>query len=152
MGTWRGIRVSIASSTIVAARPAEVFKYLTNRKYHYLWNPQIYSISPMGALKLGSRYETESLVLGVSIKSTNIVTKFVPPKEFELENKLGLVQYKTNFKLNSKAAKTSVICSTTLFTEHRAFAFSIPIFKRLAKRELQTDMQALKIAVEGHLQ
>lgn len=152
MSAGRGVRASIATSTVVAASPSEVFKYLTNRKYHYLWNPQIYSISPMGPLKLGSKYETESLVLGVSIKSSNIVTKFVPPKEFELENKLGIVQYRTNFRLNLKADKTVVVCSTTLFTEHKAFAFSVPIFKRLAKRELQTDMQALKIAVKSQLQ
>lgn len=69
-----------------------------------------------------------------------------------MENKTGLVRYRAHFQLKSKDDYTLVTCATTVSTDARAFAFAAPILTRLARRELQTDMQALKLAVEHQLQ
>jgi polyketide cyclase/dehydrase/lipid transport protein len=125
---------------------------LTDLKYHYLWNPQVQSISPsQGKLELDSRYRTTSTVLGVRIASHNHITTFAPNQELEMENTTGLVHYRANFRLLPKGAHTLVICTTTVTADSQAFAFAAPILRRLARRELQTDMQALKLAVEGRL-
>ena len=106
----------------------------------------------MKLLKLGSVYESESFILGVTIKGSNLVAKFVLDKELEPENQLGAIRYRINFRLrHSCANKTKVTCSTTLFHESKVFTYTLPLLKRLAQRELQTNMQALKIAVEGQL-
>jgi hypothetical protein len=44
------------------------------------------------------------------------------------------------------------VCATTVSSDNKAFAFAAPVLKALARRELQTDMQALKLAVEHHLE
>ena len=136
----------------IAAPPAAVFKYLTNLAYHYLWNPQIQYISDDGALHLGSTYQTTSLVLGVKLNSTNLVTKFIPSKEVEIENNTGTVHYCANFRLRPRHKQTIVTCHTIVSADSAAFAFAGPIMRRLARRELQTDMQALKLAVENGLE
>jgi hypothetical protein len=92
-----------------------------------------------------------SLMLGVKVKSTNKVTRFVAGRELELQNTTGTVQFKVNFHLASKYKNTLVVCSTTVSSDIQAFAFSGPILRKLAQRELQSDMQALKIAVENQL-
>jgi hypothetical protein len=149
--TGRGVGVSVVTKVLIDASQVEVFKYLAHLNYHLLWNPHIYSITPLTALKLGTRYESESLILGVSNKSTNEVIKFVALSELELENKLGAIHYRINFRLSLKATKTMIVCSTTVSTESKAFTYTAPILKRLVKRELQSDMQALKIAIEDRL-
>ena len=101
---------------------------------------------------MGTAYESESLILGVTIKGTNVVSKFDEDKEFELENQLGAISYRINFRLSRHNNKTKVACSTTLMPESKIFSYTIPLIKRLARRELQSDMQALKIAVEGHIE
>jgi len=146
------MKASVTTQVTIAAKPGTVFKYLTDLKYHYLWNPQLQSISTTEKLKLGTQYETTSLVLGVKIKACNEVTQLVPNKYLELENNTGTVHYKASFKLSPKGSSTVVICETTVSSQSEAFAFAKPVLKMLARRELQTDMQALKIAVENQLQ
>jgi hypothetical protein len=125
---------------------------LTDLKRHYLWNPPLQSISSTDRLHLGSVYQTTSLVLGVRISSSNLVTKLSPSKELEIENNTGTVHYRVHFQLRDKGESTLVTCSTTVSSDSGAFAFTAPILKLLARRELQTDMQALKIAVENQLE
>lgn len=146
------MNTTIVTRISIAASPAEVFEYLTNLEYHYLWNPQVHSISTKEQLKLGSEFETTSLVLGVKIKAKNVVTKFIPPKEIEMENNIGAVSYHASFRLAPKGKMTMVVLTTTVSTDSHAFAFTVPILKKLARRELQTDMQALKLAVENQLE
>jgi hypothetical protein len=136
----------------IAAQPAAIFEYLTDLKRHYLWNPQLQNISSTEALRLGSVYQTSSMVLGVKIASTNTVTRFSPLRELEIENNTGTVHYRAHFRLQPDGERTSIICSTTVSSKSGAFAFTAPILRRLARRELQTDMQALKIAVEHGLE
>ena len=100
MGKEPPVNVSIATKVIVAASPSDVFKYLTNLKYHFFWNPHLISINPIKSLKMGTAYESESLILGVTIKGTNVVSKFDEDKEFELENQLGAISYRINFRLS----------------------------------------------------
>lgn len=135
----------------IAANRAVVFTYLANLKYHLLWNPHIQSISSKEELQPGSRYQTTSMVLGVKIASDNVVTKLTVPEELEIENNTGTVRYNVNFRLQEQLDHTVVTCSTTVSADSKAFAFTLPILKRLAQRELQTDMQALKVAVENQL-
>lgn len=148
------MQATVATKLTIAASPTEVFEYLADLKYHYLWNPQVRTISHQQKLKLGIQYKTESTVLGTTIKATNTVKVFKPPHEMVLENPLGSVCYTAKFRLtpHDKGKKTLIKLSVELSTEHKAYAFTVPILKQLALRELRTDLQALKIAVENKLQ
>ena len=76
----------------------------------------------------------------------------MPNKEIELENNTGSVQYNVNYRLDPAKSKTLLTCTTTVSSDSNAFVFSTPlIMKLLAKHELQTDLKALKIAVEQKL-
>jgi hypothetical protein len=145
------MKASVVTRVTIAAKPSEVFTYLIDLRYHYLWNPQLQEITPIIKLKQGAVYKTLSRVLGMTIKASNEVTKFTQNQELELVNKTGLVAYRANFRLLTKAGKTQVICNTTVSSDINAFAFTVPVLSRLARRELQTDMQALKLAVEHKL-
>jgi uncharacterized membrane protein len=143
------MRVNVATKITIAAPAREVFRYLTDLKYTHLWNPQIKQLSSKKVLKLNSTYETTSQVLGITIQSVNVVTKYIPNKELQIENNTGTVHYRANFRLVPKTPKSLVLtCTTTVSSDYKAFAFSGPVLKLLARRELQTDLQALKIAVE----
>lgn len=145
------MQVKVATKITINAPPEQVFEYLSNLKYHYLWNPQMHSISSTKRLKLGSTYQTESLVLGTKIQAHNQVTKFAPPRQLLIENSLGAVTYQALFRLRSLRGQTEVNLQTTVTTDSKAFVFTLPILKKLALRELRTDLQALKIAVEDRL-
>ncbi len=145
------MKASIVTRITIDSSPAEVFDYLTNYKYYRLWNPQIIETSRFTKLTLHSTYATTSQVLGVTIKSQNIVTKFRSNTFIRIENNTGLVHYVADFSLVTQASKTVVTCSTTVSSKSKAFAFTAPVMKRLAQRELQTDMQALKLACENKL-
>ncbi len=92
------------------------------------------------------------MLLGVKISGKNKVTKFVQGKELELENSTGILQYRVNYRLQASHRKTVLYCTTSVSSSGTAFAFATPVLKLLARRELQSDLQALKIAVEQHLE
>jgi hypothetical protein len=146
------MKATIKTQVTIAASPTEVFKYLTNLRFHYLWNPQVHRISTHEQLKQGSVFESVSRVLGVEVRAVNRVTKFTPQEEFQLENTMGVVQYHAAFHLFAKYQSTLLVCTMTVASASKGFAFSALILKKLAQRELQTDMQALKVAVESHLE
>jgi carbon monoxide dehydrogenase subunit G len=145
------MKADVITRITIKATPAEVFKYLQDLNYHYLWNPQIHSIKPIINLKLDATYETTSQVLGVRINAVNKVTKFQPNREIELANSTGMIKYCANFRLKPSGKNTVLICDTSVSSDSHAFAFAKPVLKMLARRELQTDLQALKIAVEHDL-
>jgi hypothetical protein len=62
------------------------------------------------------------------------------------------VLYKAVFRLRPVAGKTTVQLAATLSTDSSFYTFTVPILRQLALRELCTDLQALKIAVENDLE
>lgn len=136
----------------IAADQDLVFEYLTHLKYHQLWNPQTRKVSSKSRLQLGSTFNTTLVILGIKIHARNVVTVLSEPREFEIKNVTGTVHYVSNIKLRKWLGKTLVISTTTVSTDSKAFVFTMPTMKRLARRELKTDMQALKVAVENRLQ
>jgi hypothetical protein len=146
------MEVRVITRITIEAQPSQIFNYLSDLKYHYLWNPQMRKITPVIKLRKGSKYNTESIVLGVRINSSNKVQKFVKNDELEIVNDTGQVHYCVNYKLLPKGKKTQLVCSTVVSTVSGYFSFAKPVLKLLAQRELQTDMQALKLAVENDLQ
>jgi len=145
------MQATIKTQISIKAPPADVFEYLSILKYHPYWNPQVQSFSSTAALKLGSKYQTDSQVLGVKISSENEVTRFVSPKEIEITNGTGMVKYRANFQLRPKDGGTFLTLTTTVSTTSKAFAFAKPVLTSLARRELQSDLQALKLAAEHNL-
>jgi hypothetical protein len=126
--------------------------YLSHLKYVQLWNPQVRSVSSRKQLKLGSTYETESSFLGMTIRASNHVTAFISDQEFQVENATGTIQYVVHFKISNKDQDSVILTSsTTVSSESKAFVFTKPILKSLVRRELQTDLQSLKLAVEHKL-
>ena len=109
------------------------------------------SIKPLTTLKLGIKYHSTSWLLGVNVRGTNIVTKFVTNKEIELKNSIGALNYLVNYQLRADKKKTLVLCRTLVSSEAQSFAFTTLLLKLLTRRELQSDLQALKITVEQKL-
>lgn len=145
------MKADVVTRITISASPQEVFNYLSDLKYHYIWNPQTRRIYPVTILKKGTVYNTENVVLGMVINSQNKVVKFVKDKEIQLVNETGQLHYCVNFQLLPKGKKTQVVCDTQVSTDGRYFSFAKPVLKLLAQRELQTDMRALKLAVEHKL-
>ncbi len=100
---------------------------------------------------MGTVFKTESQVLGVKLKCVNVVKSFQPSEELIIENKLGTVTYNARFHFTPQTSKTCVQLNITLSTDSKAFVFTKPVLRQLALRELRTDLQALKIAVENKL-
>ncbi len=146
------MKVNVVTKVTITASPHEVYNYLSDLKYAHLWNPQIKVLSSRKPLQLNSTYETTSQILGVMIHAENVVTKYIPDEELQIENTTGTVHYMANFKLSSlPRGATRLTCTTTVSSESKSFAFTTPVLKLLARRELQSDLQALKIAAEQHI-
>ena len=146
------MKANVVSRITIAASRAETFRYLADLKYLHLWNPHLRSVSPINKIKLGSRYKSLSVVLGVDVRGDNRVTKFIGGKELEIENSTGTLHYLVNYKLLNDRGRTKLVCSTAVSAKGDAFAFVAPVLKLLARRELQSDLQALKIVVEQGLE
>jgi len=144
-------KARVVTKVQIAAKPAEVFVYLEDLQYHHLWNPHLSKITPIMQLTTGNAYRTTSLVLGVKVRSKIEVKVVEPPKQLQLENKSGPLQYCLTYKLKSNEGGTLLQCTTLVSTESRAFAFAKPLLTELARRELHTDLAALKNAVEHQL-
>ena len=146
------MKATVETQILIKARPPEVFKYLAHLKYHYLWNPQLRKISKSGRLKAGDTYTTESVVLGLKISATNTITVLKAPKELAMINPLGNLTYTAHFRLYPRGKKTLVKLGVSLAADKNFYMFTVPVLKQLALRELRTDLQALKIAVENSLE
>jgi carbon monoxide dehydrogenase subunit G len=146
------MKVNVVTRITIKATPEQVFTYLSDLKYHYLWNPQIREVKPVVKLKKGMTYTTNNVVLGMKLNANNKVVKFIKNREIELINETGLVHYCVNYLVVPKGKWTQVVCTTAVSVDANYFSFAKPVLKLLAQRELQTDMQALKLAVENNLQ
>lgn len=87
----------------------------------------------------------------MTIEANNTVTSFVPPKELAIENSMGNIHYIAKFRFAPQQGKTSVRLSVSLSTKSKMYVFTKPVLTQLALRELRTDLQALKIAIENNL-
>ncbi len=143
--------VRVKASIKIKKTPAEIFTYLKDLNYHYLWNPTLQNVQPISMLKKGTAYETTSLILGVKVHGKNIVTVFIPNKELEIENNIGTIRYKVSYLLTGSRDETQIVCHTTINNEHKGFAFSAHVLKLLIKRELHSDLEALRLAAEQSL-
>lgn len=141
----------IVSQVTIKARPAAVFKYLADLNYHFLWNPHLQNLSPRMVLKKGVSYQTTSMLLGVKVVAKNQVTKFASNQELQIENSTGTLKYKVNYQLRGQEQSTTLVCTTEVSADSPSFAFSRPVLKMLARRELRSDLEALKLAVEQQL-
>ncbi len=146
------MQVNITSKVDIGVKPSEIFTYLTDLKRHYLWNPHLRKVAPLNSLKLGVTYRSTSLLLGIEVRGSNKVVKYIQNREIEIANSTGTIHYRVNYKLLNNTSKTQVVCTTHVSSDHKSFAFTQPILKLLARRELQSDLEALKIAVENQLQ
>lgn len=142
----------VVSRITINAKPQEVFKYLADSSYHFLWNPHLQTMSPSGKLKLGSKYKTTSWLLGLRVHGNNKVTLFDPNKELQIENSAGSLNYRVNYQLFPEGKTTRLVCTTEVTAVSQAFAFTAPVLRLLARRELQSDLKALKIAAENRLE
>jgi uncharacterized protein YndB with AHSA1/START domain len=146
------MKVELTTRISITAQPHEVFKYLKDLRLHYLWNPQLQTITPLIELSHGQQYHATRMVLGQPLKVESTVKEFKPGKKLSLAITAGLVNSKVSWTLSPHKNGTLVICKTVVYNESPAFAFTKPVLRLLARRELQSDLQALKIAVENHLQ
>lgn len=144
----------VRTQTTIAASPQEVFRYLADTRSHYLWNPHLEKITPasLQELKEGTTYTTTSLLFGMKVKATNLVTECVQNKFLCIKNDTGLLCYFVKYTLKPTEEGTLLICHITVTADSKAFAFAKPVLKTLAQRELQSDLEALKLAIEEKLE
>jgi hypothetical protein len=145
------VQVKLTSRVNIDASPKEVFVYLADPRRHHLWNPHLQSISAKEPFKKGTVYETVSLLLGVRLESTNTVTDYIKDVLLEIRNEKAALRFCVLYELERAGASTIVKCVTEVVSTSQAFAFTRPVLRMLARRELQSDLQALKIAVEQNL-
>lgn len=146
------MQVRVTTQVTIIAQPTDVFAYLADLKRHFLWNPHLQSVSSSSFLQPGFTYKSSSLLLGIRVSGVNRVVKILPERRLEIENSTGTLRYKVSYELRRRQDKTRVTCTTQVVTDSQAFAFTAPVLKILARRELQADLQALKIAVEQRLE
>ena len=146
------MNVRVVSRIAINAPLKEVFRYVEDSNYHLLWNPHLQSIDAHGRLKKGTKYHTTSMLLGVKVRSDNKVTQFEPNEVIEISNQTGPLHYTVHYQFIVSEQTTMVHCTTIVDTDTKAFGFTKPVMKLLAQRELRSDLQALKIAVEQQLQ
>jgi uncharacterized protein YndB with AHSA1/START domain len=145
------MQVKLTSQVTIDATPSEVFKYLRDPRRHRLWNPHLQSITGNKPFVKGSTYKTTSLLLGVKLVSTNTVTACEPDTLLEIRNAEAALEFRVTYMLEPSTEGTLLKCVTEVASTSHAFAFTRPVLRMLAKRELQSDLQALKIAVEQKL-
>ncbi|HVW22928.1 MAG TPA: SRPBCC family protein [Candidatus Saccharimonadales bacterium] len=141
----------VSTQVTIAATPANVWRYLSELKYHYLWNPHLTHLSPLGSLKPGSTYSATSLLFGIKIKALNKVIKLKPSKQLVIQNDNGTLIYIITYTLSPQGKKTLLKCRISVRPQHPAFAFAAPVLETFARHELQADLQSLKVAVEQKL-
>ncbi|MDB5170709.1 MAG: Polyketide cyclase / dehydrase and lipid transport [Candidatus Saccharibacteria bacterium] len=145
------MKASVTARLTIAASPSEVFVYLSKLKYHTLWNPQLQRVWPHKTLRLGSKYTSESILLGVKVTAHNTVTAYAKDRKIELKNDTGILHYLVNYKLEPKGKKTLVICNTEVSSDRNSFRLAAPMLRLLARREIQTDLHLLRLIVEENL-
>jgi hypothetical protein len=140
------------TSTVIHAGTAAVFKYLADTKLHFVWNPHMQEVKPLGRLHQGEIYESLNILLGVRVRNLNKVVKLVENQELQLKSQAGMLDYKIVYRLKALSPKeTELTCTTNITVKTKAFYFAEPMIDHLARRELKTDLGLLKQAVEQKL-
>jgi hypothetical protein len=142
------MKARVKTRVTIHADAKTVFRYLSDTTYHRVWNSRLQTVSPEAQLKEGAKYMTQSTVLGVRIKALNQVTSFVQDKQLEIQNRTGMVQYVVCYTLQPHPKGTIVESRTVASADSKAFFFAKPMLEQLARRELNTDLRALKHLVE----
>ncbi|MBC7581810.1 SRPBCC family protein [Aeromicrobium sp.] len=146
------MKARLKTKILIDADAPTVFKYLSHTRYHHLWNTSLQRVDPEGELREGSVYVSYSLVLGVRTRAVNEVVNFIQNKELQVQNKTGMIQYCVKYELAQRKGATSVLCTTIVSSDSRAFAFAKPILEHLVRRELNVDLNNLKQTVEARLE
>jgi hypothetical protein len=149
------MNTQVTTRITIDASPAAVFEYLITLRLLYLWSPHLESVSPKSLERLSDSvvYKTTTLLFGIKVHAENKVIKFVQDKQMTAVNETGLLNYRLDYNLRQlKSGSTVLTCSTEISADSKAFAFAKPVFKTLTLRELQSDLDSLKFAVEQQLQ
>src|ERR1700752_5271421 len=117
------MQASIESRVTIAADARSIFEYMSNPKCHQLWNPHLAKISASAHLKLGTQYETTSIMLGKTIESHNVVSEYVKDQKLTIENTTGILHYKVFYQLLPRVGDTQVRCKIRVVANGKAFAF-----------------------------
>ncbi len=146
-------KITASSSITIKAEPKDVFKYISQPKYFYLWNPSLRSLSSDKPLKLNSQFESESVILkNISIKSNNTVTDYIEDKKIVFENSFGLIKYKQIYNLKrSRNIYTILKLKVDIITKSQILGLTTPVLTRLANNELKMDLNSLKVVVENKI-
>src|SRR4051812_45470215 len=125
------MKAHVVAQISIKAKPAAVFPYLSELRYHYFWNPSLIDLSPVKTLRPGTAYKSTSILLGIKVQCNNKVSKLDENSELEIENITGPLQYRVNYSLQPQTGKTMLVCTTEVSAESEAFAFARPVLKLL---------------------
>jgi uncharacterized protein YndB with AHSA1/START domain len=145
------MRIELTTRVSIEASAREVFRYLRDPKLHHLWNPHLQSITTDKLLQEGTEYETTSTFMGVSVSGTSVVTELLPNKRIQICSSGAALDSCVCFNVEKVGTMTMVRCVTEVTLTSKAFNFTQPVLRMLAKHEMQSDLHSLKIAVEQKL-
>jgi uncharacterized protein YndB with AHSA1/START domain len=134
----------------IAAGQAEVFEYLANLKAHKRWNSSLQELSSTERLKLGTTYESTSIVLGKTNISRNRVTEFDEGHELRIQNDSGPLTYDVCYKLEADGGKTIMVCECEISGHVSFFNLAAPLLEYMAETKMEADLNALRVLVENH--
>lgn len=132
----------------INVQPQAVFACLIDLKTHKDWIPALATIWPLIKLKKGSEYVTKRRVMGMNIVAQNRVTKYRAFREIQIENDMGMLEYRVNFKLKPKKDCTYIIGTVEAIGKGKWLNLASIVMKSLIKREIKADLCNLKELLE----
>ena len=99
-------------------------------------------------LQEGMEYRVTNTLFGMKTSGRVRVKKLIRPTRLDLISTTGMLEFTVSYQLAKKGTGTLLTCRTSVSTESKAFAFAKPMMHLLARRELQADLEELKLLVE----
>ncbi len=140
--------INVNASVKVYAPAQSVFEFLVDTSTFQLWHTGIIKLSAPAILKAGDTYETESIIMGKTIKSVNEVTKLVTGRELVLENQESTLSYRMTYLLQAMPGCTMVNCHLSINGESTFMHMAKPVLEFMAHNRIENDLKLARVLIE----
>ena len=137
--------------SIVIDRPVEeVFEFTHDARNDPVWQPTISETrqDPEGPMRVGTKVTETRHFLGRRIETTFEVTEYEPNRGSSIRSTSGPIPVTGSYALEPLDGRTRF--TMTLETEaHGFFKLAEPVFARMARREVESNLGHLKDVLEA---
>ena len=136
--------------TIAIGRPIdEVFDFITDPLNDPVWLSSVLDVrAPQGPIAVGSEFVETMRFLGRRVEVTWRVTEYEPPVRSAAQATASPVPVSGVFQLEPLAEGTNL--TIVMETDaHGFFALAEPVFRRMARREIEANAGHLKDLLEA---